>query len=158
MMRRKKIVRGSICTRSLVQFLVCGLAILTAPSFSGCGGKEGPSFGQVTGKVTLDGQPVQAGIVMFIPDLASGTTGPASQAQISSEGQYELAGPGGRKGALVGTHLVTVAGPEVSSDSSGQPGLSIKLPERYKYEQSSGIKKEVLEGENTIDIELSSSN
>ena len=136
--------------------LVLGIAILLVSSFSGCGGDEGPQFGQVTGKVTLDGQPVPAGMVMFIPDLASGTTGPASQAQIGSDGQYELAGPGGREGAIVGTHIVTVAGPEVSSDSSGQPAPSVKLPDRYKYEQSSGIKKEVKEGENAIDIELSS--
>jgi hypothetical protein len=108
------------------------------------------------GKVTLDGQPIQAGMVMFIPDSASGTVGPASQAQIGSDGQYELMGPGGRKGAVVGTHRITVSGPEVSSDSAGQPALAVKVPERYKYEQSSGIKKEVLAGENTIHIELTS--
>jgi len=44
----------------------------------------------------------------------------------------------------------------VSSDSAGQPALAVKVPERYKYEQSSGIKKEVLAGENTIHIELTS--
>jgi len=65
-------------------------------------------------------------------------------------------GPGGRKGAVVGTHRITVSGPEVSSDSAGKSASRVRVPERYKHEQSSGIKKEVLAGENTIHIELTS--
>ena len=116
-------MRDSVCKRFRGQLLVLAIAILLASSFSGCGGDEGPQFGQVTGKVTLDGQPVPAGMVMFIPDLASGTTGPASQAQIGSDGQYVFEGPAGRQGALVGTHIVTVA--RLGSDQRFQRAAGI---------------------------------
>jgi hypothetical protein len=136
-------------------WLIWVLLLLSGAAAGGCG-SGGPPHGTVTGTVSLDGQPVPGGMIMFIPDAASGTSGPAAQAQIGSDGRFELAGSGGRKEVLVGTYLVTVTGTQISSDSEGQAGMPVKLPERYQYEQSSGIKKEVVEGPNAIDIELTS--
>jgi len=111
-MRGGLIVQYSVRQRFGSQFLVGVITILLVPFFSGCGGNDGPPFGQVMGKVTLDGQPIQAGMVMFIPDSASGTVGPASQAQIGSDGQYELMGPGAARGQWWGLTASRSQGPK----------------------------------------------
>jgi hypothetical protein len=121
----------------------------------GCGG-GGPPSGTVKGTVTLDGQPVPAGTVMFIPDQSAGMSGPAAQGQLGSDGTFELQGPAGRREVLVGAYIVTVTGPQVSSDSEGSSATSVKLPEKYQYEQSSGITQQVVEGPNQVKIELTS--
>ncbi len=77
-------------------------ALITLPLLVGCGGYDGPQRAAVRGHVTLDGQPLPAGIIRFIP--TGGTQGPAATAVISA-GDYELPEA---EGPIVGSHRVEI--------------------------------------------------
>lgn len=136
----------------------CALSLLIPVALSGCGKDDGPTYASVKGKVTLDGQPVQSGTVLFLPQ--AGTEGGASSGTINRDGTFELVGPAG-KGVVVGTHRVLVQCPaEGSGPDTGDNPLDnappCKIPAWYANERTSGIEKSVDEGENDIVIELSS--
>lgn len=81
-------------------FLPVGLLLV---STTGCG-PSGPNVVPVSGKVLIDGQPLTFGYVRFVP-----TGGRASDAEIQSDGTFELRYSGDQKGALVGEHRVEIA-------------------------------------------------
>ncbi|MCA9081516.1 MAG: carboxypeptidase regulatory-like domain-containing protein, partial [Planctomycetaceae bacterium] len=87
---------------------------------AGCGGgvSDAPDLGVVSGTVTFDGQPLEGAQVIFVPDSKQGTTGPSSNATTDSSGKFELIGSGGKPGAVIGKHVVTVS---VPGPSSGDP-------------------------------------
>ena len=142
--------------------LVCLITI-------GCG-PGGPNLGTVTGKVTLDGQPVTNGLVTFTPVEG----GRAASGKTDASGQYDLVGVGG-KGAVLGQHRVTVttlheavAATEMSSDSAEYEKQAMGDPSAYdtaevvesipeKYNTKSELTKEVKSGANVIDLELTTS-
>jgi hypothetical protein len=65
------------------------LAVLCAfglASLAGCGVKRVP----VSGTVTLDGQPLNAGVLVFTPDVAKGNKSNISCTSPVKEGRYEL--------------------------------------------------------------------
>ena len=81
----------------------------------GCG-KKLPPMAPVSGKVTVNGQPLTAGNVSFIPDVkidksAKGQkdTAPAglSASTVGSDGTYKII-TGGKDGAPLGKYKVTV--------------------------------------------------
>jgi hypothetical protein len=73
----------------------------------GCGG-EGSKFVPVSGKVTLDGQPLPAGSISFQPDASQGNSGMhIPMSPISAGGRYELVTIG-KKGAPPGWYKVLV--------------------------------------------------
>lgn len=126
-------------------------------SFSGCG-EEGLKYAKVEGTVTVDGKPAQTGTVLFVPQ--QGTEGGVSSGTITKDGTYTLVGPKG-KGVVVGTHKILVQCPmEGSGPDSGQDPQQgappCIIPAKYANERSSDITKEVTEGENKIDIQLTS--
>ena len=142
-------------------------SVVLCVSTLGCG-DGGPSLGKVTGKVTMDGQPLPNSLVTFVPE-AGGT---ASTGITDSEGKYQL-GHVGRHGAVVGKHKVSVttiqpvadAPVSMSSDDpeyAKQGGAAAykqaakknveKIPERYN--KTTTLQKEVTPGENVIDLEL----
>lgn len=141
---------------------ICSLCVvLVVGSFLGCGGDDGPELGQVTGTVTLDGQPLPGGTISFIPDNSAGTTGPLSDSEIGPDGTYVLNGAGGRQGAVIGKHVVTVIGPPDLSNTSRDPndpepapGPPVKVSGKYADSTTSGLTAEVKAGENTIPIAL----
>jgi hypothetical protein len=145
--------------------LTC-LALATT-FISGCGGgvDDAPAIAPVKGVVTLDGQPVTSGTITFVPASTMGTSGPASTAEISSDGTYTLAAAAGL-GAVIGNHWVSVECPVVeginSSSADGVAPVNVSaapcnIPARYGVARSSGVTVEVKEGENDIPIELTSS-
>jgi hypothetical protein len=98
-----------------------------------------PTLIKVRGKVTLNGQPLRSGTIVFAPDEERGVHGPLSFAVLDQEGAFELitdAGPG----AVAGWHRVTVAPPPESAD------LILGL-ERYRNPDSSGLRFEVKAGQ-----------
>ncbi len=62
----------------------CGLTLATLAL--GCGG--GPHLYAVDGAVTVAGQPVPAGMIIFEPDLSKGPDGPRGNAPIKN-GRYD---------------------------------------------------------------------
>ena len=98
-------------------------------------------MGNVSGRVTLDGAPVEEVEVMFQPDGSK----PPSKGRTDAEGRYQLGYKRGVEGALVGEHTVTFR-------SISPPRGSKKVPESYSTEST--IRKEVKAGANEIDFEL----
>lgn len=153
-----------IFLRSSTSFLVACFAV---SCFLGCGA-QGPSLAPVSGKVTMDGQPLSGVIVTFTPvDGGVSSSGLTDQA-----GVYQLSCPLG-SGALVGKHRVYVRSQPPGSAMSGEvpseddptykpdPYASVaaksfeeKIPARYNTK--SELVREVKPGKNVIDLELTS--
>jgi hypothetical protein len=86
----------------VVVALVCGAV--------GC---SGPKFAAVSGRVTLDGEPVADAVVMFLPVAPDGQVeapGPGSMAVTNDRGEFTVkATTIGTTGAVVGEHRVAIA-------------------------------------------------
>jgi len=115
------------------------LALLLA----GCG-DGGPQLCEVKGTVTLDGKPIQGVELTFVPQNVPATM--ISYGLSDEAGHYELAFTAAKTGAIPATHHVRV-------DIPGGKAMA-KLNKKYQPEGT--ITKEVKDGANVIDIELSS--
>ncbi|QEG36418.1 hypothetical protein Pr1d_37320 [Bythopirellula goksoeyrii] len=140
----KKIFRS--CERSLsVVLCVIGALLLV-----GCGGKPA----SVSGTVTLDGKPLERGVVGFAP--VNG--GMRAAGMIQSDGSYVLS-TNRDSGLETGDYLTTVSSREPGTvpaqGGPPMPGPYI-TPRRYAISSTSGLQFKVEKGSNTIDIELSS--
>ncbi|HVV98756.1 MAG TPA: hypothetical protein VHB77_00365 [Planctomycetaceae bacterium] len=128
---------------------VCGVLVL-----AGCGKSNEPHFVPVSGSVTLDGQPVHGARIEFLPDAGKGTDGPASFAELDEGGDYVLESVGGKQGALVGHHKVTIKCPE---PSSAGPVPECHVPAHYANAATSELTAQVTdEPDQTIDFALKS--
>ena len=127
------------------------LLIVTA----GCGGSNRAA---VTGEVTLDGQPVEGGMISFIP--ADGAAGPPAWGKIE-EGRYSIPA---REGPPLGTSRVEIrwtrkTGRKLPAVPPAPPGEMIEetveaVPARYNAQ--SKLEAEVQGGKNTFDFKLKS--
>ena len=92
---------------------------LIATLFVGCGSR-GPALYSVTGKVTLDGQPVPNVNVAFFPSDAKL---PSSGGVTNSAGVYKLTTSQGMAGAVAAKHKVSVYGGQASgtTEPSARP-------------------------------------
>jgi hypothetical protein len=79
----------------LALLAVSGCALLLA---TGCGQgtADGPGF-PVTGKVTVEGEPLKSGVVLYVPDVQRGNRSRVRPAgPIDEEGSYTLSAEGKR--------------------------------------------------------------
>lgn len=121
----------------------------------GCGGvSDMPEVGTVSGKLTLDGKPVENATIMFHPI----EDGRSSTATSDADGNYELEYMPGTPGAKIGQHevVVTTFVEESGTDEGDEkvPGREEIIPE--KYQPQSELKVEVKAGDNTINLDLTS--
>jgi hypothetical protein len=86
-------------------------ACLSLLALLGCGKATGPEFAPVTGRVTINGQPLAAGTIHFVPDESQVTSGPMSTGVVQADGSFSLRGPGRHDGAMVGNHRVYLTAP-----------------------------------------------
>ena len=110
-------------------------------AFTGCG-QSGPELAPVSGRVTLDGNPVADADVMFQPEEKRSP----SVGRTDKDGRYVIAYKRGVEGALVGKHTVRIM---TVTEITQAPQL---VPARYNTETE--LHKEVKSGENKIDFEL----
>jgi hypothetical protein len=126
----------------------------------GSGGYSGPT-GAVTGRVTLDGQPIpQGSVVSFVSEAGFTAT-----ATVSSDGSYQLQTAGNPE-IPVSTYKVSIVPPaqamsETDYDKymSGEGGDATEtpsevIPPKYADPATSGLSFDVEQGANTINIEL----
>jgi hypothetical protein len=122
------------------------LGLLLPLSFGGCSGGGGgklPDLAPVTGKVTLDGQPLGNAVVSFVPQK-----GAASGGVTDAEGKYVLRYRDGTPGAALGQHQVLI-----STDLEGEmTAAAEKVPK--KYNANSELTANVVAGGNEINFDL----
>jgi hypothetical protein len=133
------------------------LAAVACPLLAGCASGDGIVRAAVHGKVTVDGQPLQAGHIRFIPIAPEGPAASASVVQ----GSYEITKP---EGPIVGKHRVEVeadSGIPVDDDAAvakwlSQPHQIPKIPPRYNRE-STLVAEVSSQGENVFDVAVTTS-
>ncbi len=138
---------------------------------AGCGDNR-PARAPVEGRITVGGQPLASGRIMFWPD-----EGVPARGQIGPDGVYRLSTFGDGDGAVLGRHVVTIEatqienpGPQLTSleqeieyygdpahakDVSQTPAVRWLVPERYSQRETSELSADVLaKRPNRIDFDL----
>ncbi|KAA5545436.1 carboxypeptidase regulatory-like domain-containing protein [Roseiconus nitratireducens] len=122
-------------------------ATMMIVSVSGCG-SSGPELGQVTGVLTMDGEPVKNGSIEFIPEAG----GRPSLALTDEQGRFEVYYLPNVPGALTGTHRIRF---EIAKAKPGDPGLV--RPKRNGGGGAVALEPstvEVASGENKVDFKI----
>lgn len=103
-------------------------------------------IGQVSGTVTLDGEPLAEANIEFAPQ-----SGAPSYGVTDSKGQYVLSYSPQVKGAEVGTHTVRISTYYVEARANG-----VKRPERVpaSFNASSDVTREVKRGRQVFDFDI----
>jgi len=131
--------------------LLAGLILLT----TGCGG-PGHNRTEVTGVLTLDGEPLPAGMhIVFTP--ADSET-PIAFADAGAEGRFQVYGEPGKIGMYPGEFTVSVEVPYADEPGpySGPPELAdIKIPPAYQTGKSK-VTFTVPDDGTTFDIAMTS--
>ncbi len=115
----------------------------------GCASEE-PDRIEVGGQVLLDGSPIQAGNIRFVP-VANGRP---TDAQIGPDGRFHLVsrlvGQPKRDGLFPGKYYVAVSTAHVVDEETAE----WVAPARYAYYRTSGIEVVVDEPTSSLAIEL----
>jgi len=120
---------------------------------------QGPKIAHVSGRVTLDGQPLANAAVMFSPVAPKGTIapGPDSGAKTDASGRYTLELTGkGKQGAVVGKHTVRISLIAVEDPTDDTPKKFKMLPPRYTGKTSKLECEVPAAGTDTADFPLTS--
>lgn len=123
-----------------------GVALVLLCGVLGCGADSKPA-GEVSGKVTYQGDPVGSGTVNFLS-----TTGAAAMARISTDGSYTLDSE-----LEAGEYKVYLLAPvpEPVAPGTRPPKLGkFTVPKKYLDPTSSDLTVIVKEGPNEIPIEM----
>ena len=137
-----------------------GRALLAAALVASLGGSVGcsrrPAVVPVSGRVTLDGKPLEFGSVMIQP-----AAGPAARSTIGPGGTFTASTFAPGDGAIVGPATVRVACYEQqrpgAKASDGELALGKSLvPEKYTQFETSGIRVTIAAGMAPLEIELTS--
>ncbi len=142
---------------------------LMAVLLAGCGG---PRLGKVSGRVTLGGQAVTEGVILFHPE-----SGPAAVGAIRPDGTYTLTTVKPGDGAVIGPHRVAIQATRVSpghladaksiDEEIARSGKSVPggkvlvagtvtwvVPEKYSQVETSGLTAAVHPGSNVVNFDL----
>lgn len=130
---------------------------LVAGTIAGCGRGDRLPTGHVTGKVTIDGNPLPSGSLLFVPIGG----GPTSQGKIEADGSFKMGTYTETDGAILGSHKVMITALK-APEGSGLPedvrkgnGAPVSLiPDVYGDLEKSGLTADVKDDDNTIDFEL----
>jgi hypothetical protein len=135
--------------KSLVSSNRC-LAVFLFVALSGCGRSE---FASLTGKVTLDGQPLPTAVITFI-STEGGTSG---YANVEPNGKY-VAKSGSDTGLRPGNYRISVVAnrPEVITDRKEAKTPQPITPARYADPATSGFEYKLSESGGTYDLDLTS--
>jgi hypothetical protein len=110
-------------------------------TFAGCA-ETGPELAPVTGRITLDGNPLVKADIVFQPDDSR----PPSAGRTDADGRYQLAYKRGVMGGTVGSNTVQIT---ISSDVVANPP---NIPARYNTE--SELTREVKSDPNQFNFDL----
>lgn len=124
-----------------------GLIAFLFLTASGCGGRD--DLGNVSGKVTLDGQPIENAVLRFVPR----GEGSVAVGRTDADGEYYLMFSLEVKGASLGENVVRISTHDIDVDENGN---EVSIPERIpaKYNDDSELVVTVEPGNNRHDFEL----
>lgn len=139
---------------ALLSLTSCALLVA-----AGCGqrAEDGPGF-PVAGRVTVDGEPLRSGMVLYVPDAQRGNRSSIRPAgPIDEKGVYTLSAEG-KRNIPPGYYLVVVQAfeprPKVANNRSPLiRGRSLVNP-AYWSAATSGLKVEVKEDAGPADYDL----
>jgi hypothetical protein len=135
--------------RRIGEGTVCG--ILSLLVLAGCS-QSGPELAPVSGRVTLDGQPLVGVTLMFQPE----GTGSPSYGATDQDGRYQLGYNRTRQGAMIGWHTIRIQADNIVPGPNGQPRKRDK-PVPSQYSKGSELRRDVKLGDNVINFELTTS-
>jgi hypothetical protein len=127
------------------------LSVTLTMMLSACSKNE-IDLSQVTGVITLDGQPLESAQIEFTPEAGRISIGTSDAA-----GRYHLRYTNERNGALHGKHKVSITTALPPVQEEGAPwtkGRKELLPARYNSKTE--LTAEVKPGKNDINFELTS--
>jgi hypothetical protein len=129
------------------------LAALVILATAGCG--TSPTFVEVEGTLTANGNPLDNILVQFLPDPTKENGGPHSSGVTDQQGRFRLKATTGKDGAVVGWHCVVLEDLSVDRPAQGQ---AHKHPPRinaqYSSAASTAAKVEVVAGKKDYDIRV----
>ena len=124
------------------------VGLVSMAALAGCGG--GKPQAQVNGTVTLDGKPLETGVIHFYPQSDAG--GPSASADIK-DGRYQLqTGIGPMKVVINATQVIGKRKLYNTPDSPVVDDTRNLLPERYNMK--SELKATLTAGPNETNFEL----
>lgn len=103
------------------------LCLLGLTFLTGCG-PDGPEIARVEGTVTMDGKPLPAAVIMFVP-----IGGRPSACETDANGKYVLEFSAGRKGAIPGMNRVEINTARLAYERDGKmiPAVRESVPAVY---------------------------
>jgi hypothetical protein len=140
--------------------LVAGLGLVY--HLSGCSADPNmPKLGKVSGKVSYQGKPLDAGRVVFTPVAGKGgESDQGASGEINSDGSYEMTTFNTGDGAVLGQHIVTVVvqkGEMPKPDANGHINYVLPknaTPAKYATADKSPLRCTAVAEGMTFDIEL----
>src|SRR5437879_2260538 len=105
--------------------------LLLGPLLAGC---DGSKYTKVSGRVTLNGQPLANAAVVFSPVAVkdNDNPGPGSGAKTDADGRYTLLIAGNEtKGAVLGKHKVRITLVSDADPADDKPQKAKQLPRKY---------------------------
>jgi hypothetical protein len=149
MAARRRVDGGAVAGVAASRLMAAGLAMAMPIVAAGCGG---PAKRAVAGRVTIDDQPLDEAVIMFVPlDLATSKTGAKVLA-----GRYDV---GRDVGLLPGRYRVEIAD-DPPIELAMRPGASQPRPRRrlpIAYSIASPLAVEITAGgETEFDFNLTS--
>jgi hypothetical protein len=138
--------------RPICQLAGVVLGLVSMMLLSGCSSGGFPTA-PVRGTITYQGKPLTTGTILFRPegDLPSAT------GEIKPDGSYVLTTYTDDDGAVLGKHDILITAIEDQTDKlpeARNPAPGLIIPVRYTNFATSGLSREVKEGQNTFDFEL----
>ncbi|SFH69501.1 hypothetical protein [Planctomicrobium piriforme] len=105
---------------------VLGMSLLGLAVTWGCGSKESIPRSAVSGQVTFEGQPLEAGVILFVP--GTGVKGAPVHLSIQA-GKYDSASdPADRRGVVTGNNQIQIL-------AMKKTGKKIKNPDNRMEEE-----------------------
>lgn len=110
----------------------------------GCG-ENRPERVPVSGRVLIDGEPLEQGFIQVVPEGERAAT-----AQLGEGGRFALTTFKDKDGCVPGTHQVAV----ISNESQGPTAMKWHAPKMYADASTSGLTLEVTEATKSAEIQL----
>ena len=126
-----------------------GRLLLPALLIAGCAQPDVPQLGQVTGIVTLNGEPLPHARVCFTPD-----TGRPSVGLTGASGRYWLTYKANIAGAVTGHHTVAISTENMIENRASGQQMFVKerVPERYNTKTE--LEAHIVPGQNEWNFAL----